>query len=140
MAYHIIHELTHTIRLSPMRAAFAAVLLISTTIYVCADYHNYRVAKIGDTATSGQVSDLTAAHTGATEIEQVVADADDAPATTTRVEGRERYIDAHLTHAVAVEDDTDAQMRTRVEQMAGITAQRTTDAGPVWLLGIIEDD
>lgn len=140
MAYHYIHELTHTIRQSPMRVALAAVVLITTTIYVCAGYQDYRVSHIGDASDSSEVIDLTANPDWTTEIEQVAADSTDAPAMSTRVAGREQYIDAHLTHAVAVEDDIQTENRRRVEQVSGEITPRTAGNSPVWLMGYLQDD
>ena len=140
MAYHFIHELAHTIRKSPMRAALAAVLLITTTIYMCAGHQDFRVAHMGDASDSAVVIDLTANPNWATEIEQVAADTTDAPATSTRVAGREHYMDAHLTHAVAVEDDFEAENRRRVEQISGEAEPHTAGDSPVWLMGVLQDD
>lgn len=139
MAYHFIHELTHTIRHNPMRAAFAAVLLIATTFYVCVGYQDYRVAEMGDVSTSAEVIDLTGDPVWGAEIETVVANEDDVPATTTRRGGHERYIDAHLTHAVAVEDDSTVEDRRRVEQVSDEAEQRASQNAPVWLLGVLHD-
>lgn len=140
MAYHYIHELTHTIRHSPMRAALAAALLLTTMIYVCAGYQDFRVAHMGDASESADVIDLTTNPDWASEIEQVGSDTTDAPATSTRVAGREQYIDAHLTHAVAVEDDIEAVNRRRVDQVAGVIAPLTAGNSPVWLMGFLQDD
>ena len=146
MADHFIHELSQTIRHSPMRAALAAVVLITTTIYVCAGHEEYRVAEMGDDSASdqvdstGEVIELTAHSAWVGEIEPMEADEEDAPATTTRVAGRERYIDAHLTHAVAVEVDSDAGNLRRVEHVSGEPERRPSGNAPVWLLGVLEGD
>ena len=140
MAYHFIHEIATTIRHSPMRAALAAVLLITTTIYVCAGHQEYRVAEIGDSSPTAEVIDLASNPDWASEIEQVQADEEDAPATTTRVAGRESYIDARLTHAVAVVDDSDSETLRRVEQVSDETERHTSVNAPVWLLGVLQDD
>ena len=140
MAYHFIHELTHTIRQSPMRAALAAVVLITTTVYVCAGYQDFRVAHMGDASDSSEVIDLTGNPDWSTEIEQVAADTTDAPAISTRVAGREQYRDAQLTHAVAVEDDIQAENRRRVAQVSGEIAPHNAGNSPVWLMGFLQDD
>ena len=143
MAYHFIHELTHTIRQRPVRTALAAVLLITTTIYVCAGHQQYRVAEIGDRPSAAEtqgVIDLSENPSWTAEIEQVVADEDDAPAMTTRVDGRERYSDARLTHAVAEEDDVEAARRTHVDLVSGESERHASDQAPVWLLGVLQDD
>jgi hypothetical protein len=140
MAYHIIHECTQTIRQSPMRAALACVLLITTSIYVSMGRQNYRVAEIGDSTTTADAMDLTINPDWLQDIEQVGTDPEDLPATTTHVDGHEQYIDARLTHAVAeineAEDPTDSQF----EQVSGVIPQRPVDQSPVWLLGVLNDD
>ncbi len=140
MAYHIIHECTQTIRQSPMRAALACVLLMTTSIYVSMGRQNYRVAEIGDSATTADAIDLTSNPDWLSDIEQVEADADDAPATTTPVDGREQYIDARLTHAVAEIEETENPIHSQVEQVSDVTPQRPVDQSPVWLLGVLKDD
>ena len=140
MAYHIIHECTQTIRQSPMRAALACVLLISTSIYVCMGRQNYRVAEIGDSATTADAIDLTSNPDWLSDIEQVGTDPEDSPATTTHVNGREQYIDARLTHAVAEIEETADPIPSQVEQVSAVTPQRAVDQSPVWLLGVLNDD
>ncbi len=140
MAYHIFLDLVQTIRQSPIRAASAAVLLITTTVYVCTGHAPYRVAEIGDSAPAGEVIDLTADHEWSDVIEQVSTDADEAPAITTFAGGRERYIDAHLTHADAVEDERMAALRTHVEHVSGQADRRPVSEAPVWLIGILSNE
>ncbi len=140
MAYHIIHECTETIRQSPMRAALACVLLITTSIYVSMGRQNYRVAEIGDSTTTADAIDLTSNPDWLTDIEQVGTNADDAPATTIQTDGRERYIDAQLTHAVAEVDDAEEVRHGQVEQVAGVTPPGPAAQAPVWLLGVLKDD
>ncbi len=141
MAYHFIDECTQTIRQSPMRAALACVLLITTTIYVCTGHQHYSVAEIGATpAASADVTDLTSNPDWLTDIEQVGTNADDAPATTTPVDGREQYMDARLTHAVAEMDDAEQVRLRQVEQVSGATPHHSVDQSPVWLLGVLKDD
>jgi hypothetical protein len=140
MAYHFMHEFASTIRHNPVRVALAAVLLITTAIYVCADHQNFRVSLMGDATDAAEVIDLTENPHWATEIEQVVSDTADAHATSTRVAGRERYLDAHLTHAVAVEDNIEAENRWRVEQVSAVKQPHTAGDAPVWLLGILQND
>ena len=140
MAYQFVHELTNTIRESPGRAALAAVLLITTSIYVCVGHQEYRVAEVGDASSPEEIVDLTANPEWSTGVEQVAADDDNAPATITRVGSRDRYIDAQLTHAVAVEEDSDKGSLRHVEQISGQAMQQNSGQGPVWLLGVLMDD
>ena len=123
-----------------MRAALAAALLITTTLYVCVGGPDYRVAEIGDASSSAEVIDLTGDPAWEAEIETVAAHEEDAPATTTRRAGRERYRDAHLTHAVAVEDDSTSDHRRRVEQVSDEVERRASGNAPVWLLGVLHDN
>lgn len=140
MAYHFIHECTQTIRQAPIRAAIAGVLLITTTLYVCTGHQNYQVAEIGETSASTDVLDLTGNPDWLSDIEQVSADADDSPATTTQVDGRERYIDARLTHAVAEVDEAEGTRHQQVEQVSAVAAIPPASQAPVWLLGVLHDD
>ena len=140
MAYHIIHECTQTVRQSPMRAALACVLLITTSIYVSMGRQNYRVAEIGDSSTPADVIELTSNPDWLSDIEQVGTDDELSPATTIPVDGRERYIDVRLTHAVVEMDDAEDVQHGQVEQVAGVTPSAPVDQAPVWLLGVLKDD
>lgn len=140
MAYHIIHECTLTIRQAPVRAALACILLITTTLYVCTGHQNYRVAEIGETSASTDPIDLTSNPDWLSDIEQVSTDPDDTPATSTQTDGREQYIDARITHAVAEVDEATEGQHRRVEQVSAVTPPRPADQAPVWLLGILHDD
>jgi hypothetical protein len=138
MAYRWKSETAETIRQSPVRAALALVLLITTTVYVCFESDGYRVAEIGETTSFEEVVDLTSGEQS--EFVQVSADEDDAPATTTNVDGRETYIDARLTHAFVEEAEADATHRLRVTPVSREVASQSQDIAPVWLLGVLIDE
>ncbi len=146
MADHFIREFKDTLRQSPLRAALALVILITTTVYVCTGQGGYRVAEIGNASEIGDSSaaiDLASDDGNVAwvqEIEQVTTDEEDVPAVSTRVDGRDRYIDARLTHAVAVDDDISLEHQTQVIPVSGESQRRVAPHSPVWLLGVLGDD
>ncbi len=138
MAYRVISETVDTIRQSPVRVALSLILLITTTVYVCFENDGYSVAEIGDSTSFDEAVDLTSGEAG--EFAQVSADEDDAPATTTNVDGREKYIDAHLTHAFVEEDVAAASNRVRVTPVSREVVSSPSDSAPVWLLGVLIEE
>lgn len=138
MAYRVISETVETIRQSPVRAALALLLLITTTVYVCFENQGYSVAEIGETTSFDEVVDLASEE--ADEFVQVSADEDDAPATTTNVDGRETYIDVRLTHAFVEENEEATSHRVRVTPVSQEVVSYPADSAPVWLLGVLVDD
>ena len=143
MADHLILQLKETIRQSPLRAALAFVILITTTVYVCTGHDGYRVAEIGEGSPTVTGSDVTSSDQNVDweqEIDRVSADEDDAPAVSTRADGRDQYIDARLTHAVAEEDDASLAHPTRVIPVSGEVQHRPASESTVWLLGVLNDE
>lgn len=141
MADHLIRELIQTLRESPLRAAAACVLLITTSVYVCTGYDDYRVAEIGDTAARDSSIHLTALESGDEVLApDPVSEHDDAPAMTRRVGGREQYIDARLTHAVSEEEEPSENSLTRVTPVSGVAERRSSPEAPVCLLGVLIDE
>lgn len=141
MAYQLIRELIQTLRESPMRAAAACVLLITTTVYVCTGHDDYRVAEIGEAAAGNGTIDLASLESWDDEAEySPVSEETDAPATTRRVDGRDQYIDARLTHAVSEEEEPSENKLTRVTPVSGVAVRRTAPEAPVWLLGVLIEE
>lgn len=138
MAYRVISETLETIRQSPVRVAMALVLLITTSVYVCFENDGYHVAEIGETTSFDEAVDLTSED--ADEFVQVSADEDDAPATTENVDGREKYIDARLTHAFVEQSEEEISHRVRVTPVSREVVSRPSDSDPVWLLGVLAED
>lgn len=138
MAYRVISETVETIRQSPVRVASALLLLITTTVYVCFVNDGYSVAEIGETTSFDEEVDLTSE--SADEFVQVSADEEDSPATTTNVDGREKYIDARLTHAFVEESEEDTSHRVRVTPVSQEVVSSPAVGEPVWLLGVLEED
>ena len=141
MADHIIHELTESIRQRPFRAAAAFVLLITSTVYLYSGYGSYRVAEIGESASSDQTFGLSASEEFGDDIEQVLADEEDALAVSSRVGERDQYVDARFTHAVASEDEAAVAGRDTVTPVSYQAVRSASSASsPVWLLGVLVDD
>ena len=140
MAYQLTMQFTEVIRQSPLRAALACVLLITTSVYVCVGQDGYRVAEIGEADSSESAIDLTSYDGPGEGIDQVSTDEEDAPAVATRVGSREQYIDAQLTHALVEEDVSAISHRIRVTPVSGESKQGATDGSPVWLLGVLIDE
>ncbi len=140
MAYQLIRELIQTLRESPMRAAAACVLLITTTVYVCTGHDDYRVAEIGETASRSGAIDLASLESWDDEVEHSLESEEEAPATTRRVDGRDQYIDVRLTHAVSEEEELSESSPTRVTPVSGVAVRRSSPEAPVWLLGVLIDE
>ena len=141
MAYQLIRELIQTLRESPMRAAAACVLLITTTVYVCTGHDDYRVAEIGEAVAGSGTIDLASLESWDDEVEySPVSEDTEAPATIRRVDGRDQYIDVRLTHAVSEEEELSESSPTRVTPVSGIAVRRSSPEAPVWLLGVLIDE
>lgn len=139
MARYIIQEPLRTVREKPVRAAMAALLLLTTAIYVCTDHTRIPVAEIGEETTP--IIDLTdQINSQYDPIEQVSVDDSESPATATRVEGRDRFQDSRVVTAIAELSDDEKTYQTRVQPVSGQATRSGRAQKPVWLLGkLIED-
>lgn len=138
MAYQF--QFADSIRQSPVRAALALLILISTSVYVFVAHDGYRVAEIGEANSPESLIDLATHHAAAEGREQLTAEEEAIPAVSTYVGDREQYIDARLTHAVVEEDDTTAATRLRATPVSAVSAGHSPTDPPVWLLGVLIDD
>lgn len=150
MAYQFVFDVRETVRQSPVRVVAALVLLVATSLYFFTADQSYRVAELGAGSQSANVTDLTQSTPWETEVSLISADDADphhAPAWVRRSEGREQYIDAQLTHAVA---EGDATQDSRVAHIIPVSGQYRSspavkdrpEAGtePVWLTGVVVED
>lgn len=130
-------ETYHTIRDNPVRAAAAALLLLSATIYVCWQPSEVSVAEMGEEYSD--VFDL--GDPPETSIDLVSTEDSEEPATVKRVAGRDQYHDSQVVAAISeITTDSDSPRQTWITPVSGQSNTSSSSEKPVWLLGVLLED
>lgn len=139
MARHLIHELVRTVREHPIRASLAALLLLTTTVYVTTDHSRIPVAEVGEEAVP--LVDLTEEDSEWTSpIQQASASELAEAPSVVRDDLDQNSPDSQVVPAVAHLSYRQFSQRTRVQPVSGQLSHQESAQKPVWLLGVLIED